>query len=555
MAASAHDDAGALEVTLGGGLHVLTPSGRLEGANLHSGRAEVAFARMAMEAGRRVSREALADAIWDDRWPASWESALRNVIVTLRRWVGTTGLDGAAILRTVTDGYRLDLPAGSTVDLAALGGQADAAEAALRDRDHRTALLGAERALAVCSRPLLSGNGGDWVEALRSQVDEIGIRLRRVEGQAALAVGDAARAEQAARALIDAAPLREDAHRLLMRALVAAGNRGAALAAYHACRRLLSEELGAMPSRETEALFLDILAEDHGVHDGGVGTGRPGPAAAGPLLLVHRQSPFVGRAALIERLAAHLDLARAAGPLAVCVTGEPGLGKTRLAAELAARAHASGMTVLYGRADDRIALPYGSLLEALQGGLAGFDPSEMASPLGDHAGVLASLLPSLASAARPPEPTGVDDLDRLRIEQAIVAALGLLAGDAGGLLVLDDMQWASRLEIAVIEAVVTESRPLPLLLLVLHRDVAGRSELDGLSAHARVSPAALTPLTARDVGELARIVAAGLPTTAVDALAEDAWRMSGGNPLLATELLRSRREVRCARLPHGSASS
>ena len=55
-------------------------------------------------------------------------------------------------------------------------------------------------------------------------------------------------------------------------------------------------------------------------------------------------------------------------------------------------------------------------------------------------------------------------------------------------------------------------------------------------------PAALAPLTARDVGELARIVAAGLSTTAVDALAEDAWRMSGGNPLLATELLRSRRE-------------
>ena len=111
MAASAHDDAGALEVTLGGGLHVLTPFGRLEGANLHSGRAEVAFARMAMEAGRRVSREALADAIWDDHWPASWESALRNVIVTLRRWLGTAGLDGAAILRTVTDGYRLALPA------------------------------------------------------------------------------------------------------------------------------------------------------------------------------------------------------------------------------------------------------------------------------------------------------------------------------------------------------------------------------------------------------------------------------------------------------------
>jgi DNA-binding SARP family transcriptional activator len=497
-----------------------------------------------VEAGRRVSREALADAIWDDHWPASWESALRTVIVGLRRWVATVELDGAAILRTVTDGYLLDLPAGSTVDLAALSGQAGAAEAALRARDHRTAMLMAERGLAVCSRPLLPGNAGDWVEALRSHADEIGGRLRRVEGQAALALGDAARAEQAARALIDAAPLREDAHRLLMRALVAAGNRGAALAAFHACRRLLSEELGAMPSRETEALFLEILIEDHGERGGGAPAGRPGPAAAGPLLMVHRQSPFVGRAALLERLAAQLDLARAAGPLAVCVTGEPGLGKTRLAAELAARAHASGMTVLYGRADDRIALPYGSLLEALQGGLAGFDSGEVASRLGDHAGVMASLLPSLPSAAQPPDPTGVENLDRMRIEQAIVAALGLVAGHAGALLVLDDMQWASRLELAVVEAVVTESRPLPLMLLVLHRGVAGRAELDRLSVHPRVSLASLEPLTARDVTELAGIVADGLPTAAVQALAEDVWRMSGGNPLLATELLRSRRDGR-----------
>jgi hypothetical protein len=93
MAASGDHDAGAVHVTLGGGLLIRAPGGRLEGASLRSGLAEVAFARLALDAGRRVSREALADAIWDDRRPASWESSLRNAIVAIRRWIATAGLE------------------------------------------------------------------------------------------------------------------------------------------------------------------------------------------------------------------------------------------------------------------------------------------------------------------------------------------------------------------------------------------------------------------------------------------------------------------------------
>ncbi len=544
MAASRDHDAGAVHVTLGGGLLIRAPGGRLEGASLRSGLAEVAFARLALDAGRRVSREALADAIWDDRRPASWESSLRNAIVAIRRWIATAGLARVLDLRTVREGYCLELPAGSIVDVAALAGQADHAEALLRRGEDREALRLAEGALTISSAPLAPGLGGNWIEGLRLQVDEAAVRLRRVEGEAALAIGDAPRAEQAARTLITAAPLREDSHRLLMKALVATGNRGAALAAYDACRRVLSEELGATPSPQTEALFLEILAEDHGEHRIAAVPGRPGPTAETPLLLVHRETPFVGRVAPLERLAVQLDLAIAAGPLAVCVTGEPGVGKTRLAAELAARAHSSGMIVLYGRADDRIGLPYGSLLEALQSALAGFDPRELADRLGDHARVMATLLPSLATAARPLEPTGVEDLDRLRLERAIIATLRLLGGDGGALLVLDDMQWASRLEVSVAHAIIRETRRLPLLVLVVLRDFAGMTELVDFAVHPRVTQVALEPLTAREVEELADAIAIGGEPEARRKQARQAWRMSGGNPLLALELLRSRHDDR-----------
>ena len=550
MALSTNDDVRAVEVTLAGGLTILSAGVVLDGSDLRSRRAEVAFARLALDAGRRVTREDLADAIWGARRPASWESALRNVIVAVRRWIEASGLDGV-VLSTSSDGYCLELPAGSSVDLATLGGLAAEAEKLLRHGDQAGALQVAERVLTVCARSVMAAVDGDWIEGLRSDLAEMSARMRRVEGLAAMALGDLARVEQAALALISTEPLREDGHRMLMNALAVAGNRGAALAAYDACRRLLSDELGVMPSPETQALFSKILAEDQAEQAVPVqgswpeaSTGRRRGAAAGPLLLVHRQTPVVGHAALLDRLTAQLNQARDAGPLTVCMTGEAGLGKTRLAAELAARAHGFGMTVLYGRAEDRISLPYGSLLEAMHGALAGLDPREVAQGLEQHAGVIAGLLPGLVPPAGPLGPTALGDLGRLHVEQAFVAALRFLGSETGALLVLDDMQWASRLELGVVAALAMESRRLPLMILILHRGNTGKPELEDLITQQRGMRIALEPLTPHEISELARLSGIRGTPAAQERLGNDTWRMSGGNPLLASELLLSWREDR-----------
>lgn len=104
---------GPVAIALAGGLVIHHGRSELGSADLRSRRAEVAFARLAIDARRTVSRHALADAVWDEQRPVSWESALRTAIATARRWLTAGGLDGLVAIETAGDGYRLALTPGS----------------------------------------------------------------------------------------------------------------------------------------------------------------------------------------------------------------------------------------------------------------------------------------------------------------------------------------------------------------------------------------------------------------------------------------------------------
>jgi DNA-binding SARP family transcriptional activator len=498
-------------ITLTGRCSIAAPSGDVQGAALGGPSAAVVLARLVTAAGASVSRDALADALWDDRPPRSWQPALRNVIARLR-----AALPLGMALTTTGDGYRLDLPAGTTIDVDALEPAALRAEAALAGGDPDAALGIATAALDATAGTTLAGTRGEWVEGLRAEIAHRRERLVRVAGEASLALGDHPRAERLARALVDDLPLREDGYRLLMRALSAAGNRAEALAVYDDCRRRLEDELGTVPSTTTQTLFLGILREERAA---------PRPAAsAGRLLLVDRQTPFVGRAALLDHLSEALESALTAGPRVVAIAGEPGLGKTRLAAALAARAHAVGVTAAYGRADDRISIPYGPFLEAVDGFFSGLDAAETAELLGRHTGILARLVPSIAAVAPPDETVDDPDLNQLRLVAALEHALRAIAGTRGCLLVLDDMQWAGRAAIGLVEHLATSAGPAPLLVVVLDRGG------DSPSGRA-VERIELEPLTVGDVAALARLHGGD------ESSARRVWRDSGGNALLASELL------------------
>jgi predicted ATPase len=152
---------------------------------------------------------------------------------------------------------------------------------------------------------------------------------------------------------------------------------------------------------------------------------------------------FVGRTRELERLDEALSAAVAGRGSTVLITGEAGIGKTRLVSELAARARSTGATVLVGRCIDLLgtALPYLPVAEALR-------------PLGDAPG-------SLRDVPRRPPATESEEGSQLRLFEGVLTALERAAAEAPVVLVLDDLHWAdsSTLDlIAFLEHAVAETR-------------------------------------------------------------------------------------------------
>jgi DNA-binding SARP family transcriptional activator len=200
----------------------------------------------------------LADDLRGTDWPPAWQSALRALVSKLRTALARVGAPDAITSRDGT--YGLRLPAGAWLDLDAAAQSIHAAEVALSDGDRPQASGWALAARAVASRALLPGEEAEWLDGLRRALVDIHLRALECLGEVWLGVGDAALAAHDARQAIAIDPYRESAHRLLIRAHLAAGEHGAALRAFQACRTLFEEELGVVPAPETVALVTPLLA-------------------------------------------------------------------------------------------------------------------------------------------------------------------------------------------------------------------------------------------------------------------------------------------------------
>ena len=218
------------------------------------------FAYLVSEHGRPVLRDELAEALWGDTPPATWEKALGVIASKLRVLLGECGLDGAKVLTNAFGCYRLELPEGSWVDVLAAANQADSADAALASGLAETAKEEASKAVAVARLSFLPGEDGAWVEGKRRELADVLDRALDSLADASLRSGDASEAAKWAREAIALQPFRESGYRRLMHAHAAAGNRAEALQVYERCRRLLADELGAFPSPETESIYRDLLS-------------------------------------------------------------------------------------------------------------------------------------------------------------------------------------------------------------------------------------------------------------------------------------------------------
>ena len=227
----------------------------LDEAHFPGRQGRLLFVYLVAAESRPVPRDELADAIWGESPPATWEKALTVIASKLRALVAEDGIT----LTNAFGCYRLDLPEGTWVDLFAAASGAQYAEEAIAAGELDDARAAAESAESLARRPFLPGEDGAWVEQKRRDLADIRERALSVLADACLRSGAAREAAKWADELIALSPFREAGYRSLMEAHVVAGNRAEALRVYEQCRQLLAEELGAYPSPETDSIYRALL--------------------------------------------------------------------------------------------------------------------------------------------------------------------------------------------------------------------------------------------------------------------------------------------------------
>jgi class 3 adenylate cyclase/tetratricopeptide (TPR) repeat protein len=274
----------------------------------------------------------------------------------------------------------------------------------------------------------------------------------------------------------------------------------------------------------------------------------PAPASALPMpaLLSDIGRNFVGRDAQLERLGQLWKEAVAGERRVALLAGEPGVGKTRLAAELAIRVHDDGGVVLAGRCDEDLGVPYQPFVEAGRHFVDHTQPGELKERLGRYGGELTRLIPELAERAPGLAPPLQSDpeTERYRLFDAVAAWLSAASAEEPVLLVLDDLQWAAKPTLLLLRHVVRASDPRRLLIVATYRDseLAPDHPLVELLADLRRDGAVdRLPLSGLDDVAVAALVQRAAGQTLDEeglALASAIHEETEGNPFFVRELLR-----------------
>jgi DNA-binding SARP family transcriptional activator len=507
------------------------------GAQLPGRQGRLLLAYLALNRDRACPRRELIDVLWPEVPPAASETALSALLSKLRKLLGEGALSGRSEVRLTLDG---DV----SVDVEHATAGALRAEGALRDGDWSAASAAARDALVADPAAFLPDCDGPWLNEQRALLDGVRVRALEALAEASLRAGRLGEAADSARAAIAAAPFRESAHVLLMEAHAAAGNPAEALRAFDALRRLLREELGSAPGPDAMAMHERVL-------HGRAPAARPAPVR--PRAIAARRWPaaldaargrhaFVGRA----REAAVLQDAwrRAAGGARglVVVEGDAGIGKTRLAAELAGHAHAGGATALYGRFDEDAPAPYQPVVAMLRGWAGGASLAPLGEPLGPRAVELGVVLPEFGPMPGGEEVelrAGEAGTRRLRLFDALAALLAEVAGEAPLLVVLDDLHWADLPTLQLVSHLVRAPAPERALFVATARADEGGDELAALlTSLRREGVLERLELGGLDAGETGALVTALGARPETPAFVEELHGVTDGNPFFIEEVVR-----------------
>jgi len=263
-----------------------------------------------------------------------------------------------------------------------------------------------------------------------------------------------------------------------------------------------------------------------------------------PALTVAEPSRLIGRGAELEELDRLWRDARGGRRAVAVIVGEPGIGKTRLAAELCRGAYAEGAAVLLGCCYEDSIVPYQSFVEALRRHVSETPLDELTLQLGRHRPILARLVPELAD----PAPQSIasakgasSESEQFQLFDSVASLLRAIAEQHPLILVLDDLHWADAPTLLLLRHVVRATEGVALLILCTYR----QTEVDethplgqAIAELRRARVLATVALGGLGEGEVAELVASQLRGAAPAAIAWSIVERTQGNPFFVEELLR-----------------
>ncbi len=491
------------------------------------------LAALAMHRGKPVPPDAIVDLLWGESPPTAVTATLQGYVARLRRALEPDRPPRAPseVLVTQQAGYALVLPdealdaarfeaavskahqqlgAGVTPD----GPGPDELDSLFTDL---SSALGLWRGL-----PYTELEDAPAAQAERARLEELRAIALEDRAVAALGLGRHAMVAGELEVLTATYPLRERLWGLRALALTRSGRQADALEVLRQVRELLAEELGLEPGAELRALQTAVLRQDPSLQWSAPETQPQGQTRPTRRATSTRTTeaawPLVGRD---DQLAALVGLLEQSNdqPVFAVVTGDPGIGKSRLCAELAGAAQAEGTTVVAGRCSQ----------------------DQGAPPLYPWAKVLSELGHDL------PVDSGADGHEdgglRFRAWEEIARTVLEAAQDQHLLVILDDLHWADTSTLRVLRLLAESADAGRLMVVATWRHepppTGLLAEVAETLARRHALRLQLRGLSAEEAAEIVTSVANAAPT----ATEADALRLrTDGNPFFLVEYARLARE-------------
>ena len=494
------------------------------GIRIGAAKARWLLAFLALNVGRSRSVESIIEALWGEHAPASAANLVQGYISDVRKVIGHESI------QTTDNGYALAID-DTAVDVVRFH--------ELTRRARTEASTEPQSALALLEEALAFGAGPPFGEeppdgplaAASARLTEQRIDAAELHAQMLVNVGSHHEAVTVLDELVHHHPYREGLWATLAVALYRSDRQVDALRRLAEARSILENDLGVSPGRLLIEIEHQILNHD--------------PALASPAVpQVAMSTPptMVGRSDELTRLHDRLNQTINGAQHTIFVGGEPGIGKTTVARELARTAVDEHTVVLIGRCDEHVAVPYRPFVEALTDHIRSVGDDESKGLMQPRWDTVAEVIPSLSVLGLPDDGSNERgppsrDITLLERFDTFCWMLQQIQGSSRLILILEDLHWADSATPRLLHYLTAGHRLPGSLIIGTHRTTEPAELLDDILADLRTEPQvermSLSGLAATDVMQL---MSHG-PLGNDDEVARWICRETDGNPFLAVEII------------------